>query len=100
MISYLQNEQGFIYALSEWNVVDNEGVGKTNGAYLYIAELWIHKDYGHKGTLQAMIQEINKNEKSHITYWVYWLNQKHNYRPSKCILKSRLLKMGETTDGK
>ena len=96
MISYLQNEQGLIYALSEWNVVDSEGNGNNRGAYLYIAELWIHKDYERKETLQKLVHEVDKDERSHIAFWVYWLNQKHGYRLSKCILKSRLLKMGET----
>lgn len=94
MITELKNNDGFVYAYCEWEILDDKGQFKDWGEYLYIQRMWIHKLHRGKKTLQHLISLIDKHKFLSCVKWVYWNRDKYNDRISKLFSRNRLSKMG------
>lgn len=98
MISYLKNNEGFIYAYAEWHIVNEMGTPKDGGDYVYIQDIWIHENLHNKGVLKELINIINVHPFTRFSNYVYWVRYKYNERMSKYkkILLTRRLKHGKS----
>lgn len=95
MISYLTNNNGFIYAYISYFAFDSEGRLRRNGEYGYIQDIWIHPDKRRKGVMKDLIAEAKKFFKGTNVKYIYWRNKKHK-RVTKSYNIERLQKLGGT----
>ena len=95
MVSYLENNEGFLIAFVEWQIVDKNAQYKNDGEYCYVQELWIHKKFEGKRIINKLINLVNNHDFMKPVKWIYWLRGKYNYRLTKCLSRERLAKMGE-----
>ena len=94
MISCLKDNNGFIFAYLEWQIVNVMGQFEDNGEYCYIQDYWIHPAWReeHKYILAELSQQINDHKFSKNLKWIYWNREKYNDRLSKLYPKEKFLK--------
>lgn len=93
MIIDLKTTTGLIYALCEFNIVDENTRLDDNGKYVNIGYTWIHSNFRDDYTLKLLLQKVF--EKSNKAEFVYWKRDKKNnptgiHCISKCLKKFQL----------
>ena len=58
MIFTLENQDGFVTAFIEWDVLDHRGQFDNNGDYICIREAWIHKSIRRSDALGELSLKI------------------------------------------
>lgn len=92
MITALKNEDGFIFAYLEWQVVDKNGAFKNFGEYVYVQDCWIHRHRREKGLLAQMARITARHPHVAKSKYVYWNRKKYGDRLSKAFLIGHFLK--------
>lgn len=90
MILTLKNEEDYIYAFIEWHVVNIDGKYDNNGEYIFIREVWIHKDHRNKGVLHQLILGLENSEVNKTVKYGYWV--RHDRRMSKLYTRDHILR--------
>ena len=72
MISKLENQDGFITAFIEWDVLDFKGQFATNGDYICIREAWVHPSLRFSGAIGELSLRIYKEKCTQAARYVYW----------------------------
>lgn len=91
MITTRSNEQGFIYAYIEWEVVDEETKMVKDGKYFYIEDMWIHPEYRNKGIIQDIIKELFFDKRTQSVEYYFYRREKYG-RLSGIIPASKFIK--------
>jgi|TARA_Y100000310_G_scaffold315318_1_gene365709 hypothetical protein len=80
MVSVYKNEDGFVHAYVDYQIVDNKGVPKQDGEYCWVNNVWAHKTMRRRDILKSFV------EREHAKYptvkWIYWMRTKHDDRMS------------------
>ena len=76
MIVTLENNDGYIYAYAEFEVVDGNTVICDEGKYVYVQNIWIHEDYRGNGVLKDLMVDIFIKSKN--AEFVYWNRSRYN----------------------
>lgn len=58
MITTVKDDSDRVVAYAEWRQVGPSGFDVLGGAYIYIAQLWIHDDYKNTGLISEIITQI------------------------------------------
>ena len=90
MVETIKDYDGKVVALIAWQVVNEEGQYKDQGDYIYIEDLWIHRDARGNGVLRRLINLIDKHKFATKAKWVYWEREKYNHRISKRISRKKI----------
>ena len=88
MIESIKDNEGFIYAYIEWSLRNKFGLEDNDGTYVWVNDLWVHKDYRHKKLIRMLSIKIYKR-----VPWVeqvYWKRDKHGGRYSQYEVKEIL----------
>jgi len=85
MLLVHKRDDGYIYSYFEFDIVDETGALKTKGEYMYVRDLWVHKDYDGKKEISQYITEADKDETMSNVKQVYWLRTK--WKDGKTISK-------------
>lgn len=91
MIYTLHTKEDFIYAYVVFRTVDKFGKPKNFGEYIYIEEIWIHRDFRNRKILKKLIEHIDNHNQTIYATHVYWRSDKYK-RISKTYLKDRFIK--------
>ena len=77
MITSLKTDEGYIYAILEWEMTDEE--------HLLIKYAWVHTDYRNNGCIPKMIGQMTTHDLTQKTQFVGWergdLNQPFKWKP-------------------
>lgn len=87
-----KNRDDYIYAILEWDVVDEDGHTKNEGKYSYIREFWVHKDYDGKTVMRSLFNEWDKRKQNESILWVYWERQGRNKKLSRLFSRQTILR--------
>ena len=84
MVITKKDEDGRIIAYAEYRMVDAQGKDDTRGEYIWINDVWVHKDYRRRNVFNEILQGFIA--KQAISYpwakYIYWKREKHNERMS------------------
>ena len=58
MVTTLKDKWGRIIAYCEWRLVGQSGLETPNGEYVWVNDLWIHKEYRMKYKVNRFIDEV------------------------------------------
>jgi len=72
MIFTLENQDGFVTAFIEWDVLDHRGQFDNNGDYICIREAWIHKSIRRSDALGELSLKIYNDKYTQKSRFVYW----------------------------
>lgn len=72
MIETIKNQDGYIIAYIEWEVLDDNGQFKNGGKYIYIQNLWVHEKYRYNNYTADLSQKIHDHPFSQKAEFVYW----------------------------
>jgi len=81
MISVLKNKDGYVRSYIEWTIVDEQGKTKNKGNFIYINNVWVHKQHRKKwswGDIRELIPKIKNHPYAKYALYVYWRNDKKN----------------------
>jgi hypothetical protein len=84
-----KNKEGFIYSYFEFDIVDKEGNYKEDGEYMYVRDLWVHKDYSGEKEIKQFITEAERLKETGSVKYIYWLRSKYK---DKQLISKRLSK--------
>ena len=90
MISKLKNKDGFVFAYTEWRIVDETGHQNKAGHYCLISDLWIHPNHRQTNALKELIAMIDSHERMNDVIGVYWENLKNGTRLTPMYSRERL----------
>ena len=73
MVSTTKNEDGFITAYAEWQVLDKAGRFKKGGDCIYVQNIWIHEKYREDDkTFEHLVRLIDAHPYGKSARFVYW----------------------------
>ena len=55
MLAVKKNEDGYVYAVAEYRIVNQDTTPNELGEYCYCKELWVHPKYERKGVVKEII---------------------------------------------
>ena len=58
MVTTLKDEEGRVIALAEWRLVGKSGFDKVAGEYVWVNDLWVHKEFEKMNRINRIIDEI------------------------------------------
>ena len=83
MITSLKNKDGYIYAIIEWEMTDEE--------HMLIKYAWVHDNHRNNGCIPSMIRLMAKYEEARKADFIGWergaRGEKFKWRPVREILK-------------
>ncbi len=83
----------YVIGYLEWNVVDSEGDFDVNGAYIYVANLWVHPRFRQIGYIRELVRKVYDDKRGKHCPKVYWIREeKYPERPPKTWDKEYLVK--------
>jgi len=107
MIETLHNEQNFVFAFIEWNIVDENTWMCDDGEYVKIGYCWIHPLYQKIGVLPKLIEMIFEDERTRNCLYVFYRKDKNDNITQKPIHKflrftkyHRIIREGHDGQGK
>lgn len=92
MIETLKNKDGFVYAYSQYYIVNEAGDLDINGDRLFISEVWIHDEYRNTDCLSELCRLMFENNDTQKTLYVYWKRRKYG-KMSKLYPISKFFKL-------
>ena len=92
MIVVSKDNEDRVIAYMEARVVGQSGFDVLNGEYLYIADLWIHKDYKNDWSVFRELMNATLFKAISIR-WVYFNRTKYHNRMSKNYSRERIINM-------
>ena len=99
MIHALHTTEDFIYAYVVFDTVDAEGRWKDKGDFIYVSDMWIHKNYRGWNTLAKLIRYIDNYPETIHAKGVYWESERYTGKTgrkiSKLYQRNRFFKIGE-----
>ena len=90
MVESIKDNDGKIVAYCEWVLLDKNGQFKDKGEYIWINDLWIHKDHRRNGMIKKFTELIEPKVPS--ARYIYWKRHKYEDRMS-CYNEQRFLKL-------
>ena len=78
MISTIKNNDGFVIAYAEWQILNYLGQFQDGGSFLYIQNIWIHEKQRFGDTFRDLIKSIDSNKYSKSADMVYWECERDN----------------------
>jgi len=64
MIITHKTQDGFICAYFEWHIVNEQGTVTKEGLYMYVADLWVHRDYDGEEAIERFIGMLDRDERN------------------------------------
>ena len=64
MLKTLKNEQGYLYALIEYEQIDDE--------HILIKYLWVHDNHRNNGCIPSLVKQMVYDKSTHKTEFVGW----------------------------
>lgn len=90
MILRLHNLDGLCYAIFEWDVVDEKGRRQEHGEYMYVRDIWVHKNYKGKEVIGTFIKMLNEDNRNRNVKYIYWL--RNDVRLSRAFRRGTCLR--------
>lgn len=78
MVSVLKDDDGKVISFIEWQVVDENGIQEENANFIFIRYYWKHESLRGDNSLNEIIKEILKDNRSRYALFVYWNNNRKN----------------------
>lgn len=78
MLEVKKDDKDKVIAYLEWQIVNKHGIGREDGEYLFVRDIWIHKDYERKNIIREFIEKIRYQ--TPYVLWIYWQRKKYNDR--------------------
>jgi len=78
MVTCLKNDEDFIYAYIEWQILDEDAQFKNGGEYCFIQDLWVHPAWRKGQCIPALIPLINEHKFMVNVKYIYWTNLSKN----------------------
>lgn len=72
MLTYLKNDEGYPYALIEWQMVDRYGNHIEKELYCLVLYSWIHEDYRGKFVLKELVYQMCQSDYGKNAQFVGW----------------------------
>ena len=95
MLVTCKDNEGRVIAYTEYQIVNKFGHPCEVGEYIWINDVFIHKDYEHKHLLKYMLQKelikYMKNDKPLKVRWMYWFRREKG-KPNKTYDLKKLLR--------
>jgi len=88
MIESIKDNEDRVVAYIEWSLRDKFGLEAKDGIFVWVNDLWVHKDYRHKKLIRMLSIKIYKR-----VPWVehvYWKRHKYGGRKSQYEVKEIL----------
>jgi len=92
MIFNLKNEDGYVYAYIEWQVVNEKGLVDDVGKYVHIVNMWVHPDHRNNGCITNFTELIFQHNLTRQCEFVYYNRSKYNGRKSPVFPIYKFLK--------
>ena len=61
-----------IYSYFEWEIVNKDGKQDYDGEYMFVRDIWVHKDHDGKKEIGIFIDELDKEFKNRKIKYIYW----------------------------
>ena len=80
MLIDLKNEEGYVKAYIQFQVVDGESKICSDGAYLFVNGFWVHEKHRNemKKILAGFIRKMLHHEETSCVAFIYWERDKNN----------------------
>lgn len=92
MISFLKDKDNLVYALIEWQIVDERGQFKDQGEYCYVQYVWCNDRYDFDECLKELILIMDKHPFTENVERVYWQRTKYDDRVSKSFSRKNIMR--------
>lgn len=93
MVIFHTNNDGFIEAYFEWDIVDATGRQNFDGEYMYVRDVWVHPSVNGRKAIMRFIGELEVMPKNNSIKYVYWKRHKTGeLRISRCFPRDRCVK--------
>jgi len=97
MITTSKDENGKVIGYCEWRRVGQSGFDVLNGPYIYVADIWIHKDYRGMGFLIKLIDKILVLSPGAVA--CYFTHKKYGDRMSRLWKREKFERRVEVING-
>ena len=99
MVITKEDAEGRVIAWAEFRRVNEKGIEDICGDYLWVEEVWIHKDFRTAHKFNAIMKEFINTYAAKYPWceYIYWTRGKYDERMS---LYNRAKMLRRTTDGK
>ena len=91
MVSASHDEDGKVIGWVEWRQVGQSGHDKYHGEYVWIQEIWIHRDYRGSHIFYDLIDKIMTLATD--AKYAYFTHAKYNDRMSKLYTRKQFEKL-------
>lgn len=98
MIYKHQNEEGYVFAYIEWDVVDDIGKNDEYGLRLLVKDLWVHPDYDGETAIKRFIIEASEDYRIKYVKFCYWVRERYGQqdRPSRLFSWETVVRKGKS----
>jgi len=76
LIVTVKNDEGFVTAYLEFNIVDKFGRFDDDGDYCYVAEAWVHDSLKRTHVLWELVKKVCEHKNTQHCQWVYWVRER------------------------
>lgn len=78
MITSLKDDDGRIVCYASWSLVGKSGYPLENGEYVYLEDIWVHRDFERTKRINRIIDEVMRIAKD--AKYCYFKRGKYNGR--------------------
>ena len=86
MITVLKNDNGYVYAYCEWEILNKEGQFENDGDIVYVQNIWVQKKERYKDAVKELIELMYKHPYTQNSNYVYFVITRD--KDNKKILES------------
>lgn len=80
MLYTLHDKNDLIYAYVEFTTVDQYANYQDKGNYIYVQDIWVHKNYRNTDVRLQLYKHVAYHEQCENTFLVYWTRYKNNIK--------------------
>jgi ribosome-binding factor A len=84
MVIDKKDAEGRIIAYAEYRMVNEKGIDDERGEYIWINDVWVHKDYRTRNVFNTILQGFIARQAESYPWakFIYWQREKHGERMS------------------
>lgn len=94
MLEHIHDSDDKVIAYCEWMLVNKFGCADSKGEYVFVRDMFVHKDLDGLRTIRRFISDVIA--KCPTAQWAYWERRKYGNR-MKMFSKKRISKWAAAT---